>query len=66
MVQQPKETRRCVICGSTDIYCDVYDSKTIVQYAWPRKSDIAPPKHYCESHFFSEVWDKGNTKPNSK
>ena len=50
--------RQCIVCGSKDVYCDVYDSSTIVQYPWPKKSTIAPPKHYCKEHFFERVWNK--------
>lgn len=50
--------RKCIVCGDSKVYVDVYDSKTIVQHPWPRKSDIAPPKHYCKKHFYECVWNK--------
>lgn len=58
--------RKCIICGDSKIYCDVYDSKTIVFYGNGKKSTIAPPKHYCEKHFFEKVWNKSRSSQEGK
>lgn len=57
---QPKgdNMRVCCVCDNADVYVDVYDSNTIVYNGKDIKSNIAPPKYYCEKHFNTMVWNK--------
>ena len=61
MVQKSEETRRCIICGSTDVIVDV---RKVVGYNLNLDTmrmeyeSIDPPRQYCNKHFISEVWNK--------
>lgn len=59
MVQQRKETRRCVICGG-EFYVTVIKMHN-VQLSFEngiQASHTDPPIVLCEQHFYSEIWNK--------
>ena len=58
MVQEYKETRRCVICSGNNNLMDMYKFRRIINKGNNQKTDIPKPTTLCNECFMKYKWNK--------